>query len=83
MKKTGIETVDNGKVMYNKGNKEYAYDELIDNGGSTYYFDSSGEMVKGKWIENKGKWYYCEDDGKIAKVNGLNLHIMLMNMVKC
>ncbi|MBR0039178.1 MAG: zinc-ribbon domain-containing protein [Lachnospiraceae bacterium] len=67
MKKTGIETVDNGKVMYNKGNKEYAYDELIDDGGSTYYFNSNGEMVKNEWVENKGNWYYCESDGKIAK----------------
>ena len=67
MQKTGIETSDTGKVMYNKGNKVYAKDELIDEGSSTYYFDSSGEMVKGKWIENKGKWYYCENDGKIAK----------------
>lgn len=67
MQKTGIETVDNGKVMYNKGNNNYAKDELIDEGGSTYYFDSNGEMAKGKWIENKGKWYYCESDGKVAK----------------
>ncbi len=67
MQKTGIETVENGKIMYNKGNKVYAYDEIIDEGSSTYYFDTNGEMAKGKWILNKGKWYYCENDGKIAK----------------
>lgn len=65
--KKGIETSEDGRIVYNKGNKEYANNEIIDDGNNSYYFDTNGEMKKNDWVEVKGKWYYCENDGKIAK----------------
>ena len=67
LKKTGIETTKEGKIVYNKGNKIYAKDELIDENNDTYYFNESGEMAKNEWVVYKGKWYYAKRDGRIAK----------------
>ena len=67
MKKTGIETAENGKIVYNKGNQVYAKNEIINEGKDSYYFDSDGYLFKGDWVEVNGKWYYCDSEGKIAK----------------
>lgn len=67
--KKGIENVD-GLVKYNKGNKEYARDELIEYNGHYYYFDESENMFKGKgegeWVQIKNDWYFVKNDGTIA-----------------
>ena len=67
MQKTGIETAENGKIVYNKGNNVYAKNEIINEDKTSYYFDKDGYLFKGDWVEVNGKWYYCESDGKIAK----------------
>lgn len=67
LQKTGIETTENGKIVYNKGNNVYAKNEIVKDGSDLYYFNSNEEMVKKDWVECEGKWYYCESDGKIAK----------------
>lgn len=67
--KKGIENVDSF-VKYNKGNKEYAKDELIEYNGHYYYFDENENMFKGKgegeWKQIKNDWYFCQNDGTIA-----------------
>ena len=67
LQKTGIETTESGKIVYNKGNNVYAKNEIVKDGSDLYYFNSNEEMVKKEWVECEGKWYYCENDGKIAK----------------
>lgn len=67
--KKGIENVE-GLVKYNKGNKEYAKDELIEYNGNYYYFDNKENMFKGKgegeWVQIKNDWYFVKNDGTIA-----------------